>query len=273
MHARQSLPPSILRVMEAQAGVVSRQQLLKAGLSHSVISRVSREWRAIVPGIYCSIPASWNAAVWARSLRGGPPSVLSGAASGHLDGYIRDAPRTLSIWTPERRSGFVIDRFEVRFRKGARTGRGQPTRTRVETSLLDMAGESDEIPTVAALTAALAQSKTIPSRVLAEMKLRRRIRHSRILTNLCDHSMSGIESALEWLFHERVLKPHGLPIPARQPQTQEGRVDNLYREYNTIIELDGMRDLTQWSKDMFRDNAHAVHLGLLTLRYGGDAVI
>ena len=178
MHARQSLPPSILRVMEAQAGVVSRQQLLKAGLSHSVISRVSREWRAIVPGIYCSIPASWNAAVWARSLRGGPPSVLSGAASGHLDGYIRDAPRTLSIWTPERRSGFVIDRFEVRFRKGARTGRGQPTRTRVETSLLDMAGESDEIPTVAALTAALAQSKTIPSRVLAEMKLRRRIRHS-----------------------------------------------------------------------------------------------
>ena len=33
-----------------------------------------------------------------------------------------------------------------------------------------------------------------------------------------------------------------------------------------------MRDHTQWSKDMFRDNAHAVHLGLLTLRYGGDAV-
>lgn len=104
--------------MDTQSGVVSRQQLLEAGLSRSVISRVSSEWRPIVPGIYCSRTVSWNAAVWAGLLRGGPLSVLSGAASGHLDGYIRDAPKTLSIWTPERRSGFVIDRFEVRFRYG-----------------------------------------------------------------------------------------------------------------------------------------------------------
>lgn len=38
------------------------------------------------------------------------------------------------------------------------------------------------------------------------------------------------------------------------------------------MELDGMRDHTNWSKDMWRDNEHALRLGAVTLRYGWWAV-
>ena len=47
-----------------------------------------------------------------------------------------------------------------------------------------------------------------------------------------------------------------------------GRVDGIYDDEGIIVELDGMRDHTDWSKDMWRDNEHALQLGAVTLRYG-----
>lgn len=65
-----------------------------------------------------------------------------------------------------------------------------------------------------------------------------------------------------------MLWAHRLPEASRQVSTGEGRVDLYYEEFATIVELDGMRDHSDWSKDMFRDNAHALRNGVVTLRFG-----
>ena len=138
--------------------------------------------------------------------------------------------------------------------------------------MLDLANASDEDGAVAALTAALAAGKSVPDKVVAELDRRGRTRHSLLIRQLCSAAASGIDSALEWRFHQRVLEPHGLPVPERQVRKAAGRVDTLYRLEALVVELDGVRDHRDWSKDMMRDNEHAITDGLLTLRYGWGAV-
>ncbi|NLE98730.1 MAG: hypothetical protein GX596_12205 [Propionibacterium sp.] len=82
---------------------------------------------------------------------------------------------------------------------------------------------------------------------------------------------AGIESVLEWLFLRDVLRPHGLPEPRRQASTEAGRVDCLYDEFGVVMELDGLRDHQDGSRDMFRDNEHVL-AGRKALRFGFTAV-
>lgn len=104
------------------------------------------------------------------------------------------------------------------------------------------------------------------------MSDRERVRHARTIKDLCAAAGAGIESGLEWLFQRNVVAWHRLPVPRRQASTQEGRVNGFYDEWGVIVELDGMRDHCDWSKDMLRDNAHAVRMDAVTLRYGWNAV-
>lgn len=90
---------------------------------------------------------------------------------------------------------------------------------------------------------------------------------------MCTAGKTGIESALEWLFGETVIAAHRLPTPRRQVRSEEGRIDCHFDAFGVIIELDGVRDHGDWSKDMLRDNAHALRLDAITLRYGWHAVL
>ncbi len=149
---------------------------------------------------------------------------------------------------------------------------GSPPRTSVETSLVDLARVSSEDATVAAVARALAQGRTLPARILTALATRRRTRHSAVLKELCGYAGQGIESALEWRFQTQVLLPHGLPLPEKQMPTVVGRGDALYRDARLAVELDGMRDHTEWSKDMARDNERLLAEDTATLRYGWPAV-
>ena len=66
------IPPSLRRVIAEQAGVVSRQQLLRAGVSRTTIdSRVKRgRWQHLHPGVYGTFTGmvSWEALLWAAVL-------------------------------------------------------------------------------------------------------------------------------------------------------------------------------------------------------------
>ena len=110
-----------------------------------------------------------------------------------------------------------------------------------------------------------------PAEVVVWSAERQRVRHANAITQLCTAAGTGIESGLEWLFHKDVLTAHGLPLPRRQTVSEEGRIDCLYDDWSVIVELDGIRDHSDWSKDMFRDNAHALRLDAVTLRYGWTA--
>ena len=50
-------------------------------------------------------------------------------------------------------------------------------------------------------------------------------------------------------------------------------MDVRYEAERLVIELDGARDHTDWSKDMLRDNKRLLDDGALTLRYGWNAVV
>ncbi len=272
MRPRQPLPYATKRRLHDQHGAILTAQLLDDGLSRRVCRRIARSWTRVVRGIYLVGEPSFEAAVWAGVLHAGPAGVVGSDAAAYLAGILRDPPTDIVVWTPERRSPFAIGDWNVRFRRGLKSGRGTPPRLSVEDSLLDLARDNDEVGVIEALARALTRRLTTHERVLTALAGRVRVRHARIIRELCLASETGIESGLEWLFQRDVIAAHRLPAPRRQIADGEGRIDCLYNEWGVIVELDGIRDHTDWSKDMLRDNAHALRLDAITLRYGWNAV-
>lgn len=226
----------------------------------------------LAPGLHCVETPTWLSAAWAGVLRGGPAAVLTGEAGAFLHGAVRDEPATILVRVAGPRKDLVIGQTWVRFLRGETKGRGSPPGAPLEECLVDIASTCDEAATVAAVTRAFAGRLTTPARLSEQLASTYRCGQRALMGRLCTAAASGIESVLEWRFDERVLRRHGLPTPERQVQTASGRVDALFREQGVIVELDGMRDHGNWSKDMVRDNAHAINQGLLTLRYGWWAV-
>lgn len=272
MYRRRHLSPALLALAARQAGVLTSAQLIHGGLTRATIRRMSREWAHPADGLHLTAGTTWLAAAWAGLLRGGATAVLGEHAAAHLHDAVRDAPSRIAVWTEARRDGFTVGQWTVVYRRGTRRGVGTPPRTSVETSLVDLARVSSEDAIVAAVARALAQGRTLPARILAALATRQRTRHSAIVRELCGYAGQGIESALEWRFQTQVLLPHRLPIPEKQVPTVVGRGDALYRDARLAIELDGMRDHTEWSKDMARDNERLLAEGTVTLRYGWHAV-
>lgn len=273
VHPRQSLTPGLEALLRAQSGVITTHQLIGGGLTAPVIRRMSTEWEQPSPGILVTTPPTWLTAAWAGLLRGGPTAALGAEAAAYLHRVVRDEPSTLAVWAPSRRRDFAVGPWAVEFRRGRPKSLGTPPRTTVERSLIDLAGRATEDAAVAATARALAQGKTLPERVLSELRTRERTRHSAVLTELCTQAGKGIESALEWRFSQEVLARHRLPPGERQVVDASTRMDVRYEAERLVIELDGVRDHTDWSKDMLRDNRRLLDDGALTLRYGWNAVV
>lgn len=272
MRPRQYLPLQARELAQRQAGVLTTAQLRACGLTPRVIDRLSAQWQPVVKGIHLTSQPTGLSAVWAGVLRGGPDAVIGGLAACYLDGAVRDAPSTISVWVPERRMALTVDDWRVTFRRGAPSGVRFPPRTRIHDSLLDVAATHDEFDTVATITSAFARRTAEPSRLQTAMDERSRQRHRETIRLLCDPSSQGAHSLIEWLFLRDVVRAHGLPEPERQIPQAAGRVDALYTAFGTIVELDGMRDHSDWSKDMMRDNHHLLITDDRTLRYGLNAV-
>ena len=272
MHPRQYLSPTLGALAARQEGVLTTAQLIDAGLTRAVVRRMARDWVNPTDGLHLTAGATWLAAARAGLLRGGREAVLGEDAAAHLHDAVRDAPSRIAVWTEARRDGFTVGQWSVVYRRGTRKGMGSPPRTSVETSLIDLARVSSEDATVAAVARALAQGRTLPARILTALSLRQRTRHSRVIRELCGYAGHGIESALEWRFQTQVLLPHGLPMPEKQVPTVVGRGDALYRDARLAVALAGMRDHTEWSKDMARDNERLIAEDTATLRYGWQAV-
>lgn len=269
MQPRTPLPVSVPTLIRQQAGVISHAQLRTSGLGDAAIRRITGPWTRLVRGLYLTTEPTWNTAVWAGVLHGGATGAAGGATAAHLHGAVRDAPRRVTIWSTSPKESFAVGPWEVELRRAYRPRHGTPWRTGLEPALLDMANRSGEMETIAAVSRALAQGLTTSAPIHRQMNDRRGVRHSAVIRHLCQ--TAGIESVLEWLFLRDVIHAHGLPEPERQRLTDAGRVDNWYDQYSLLVELDGLRDHTDGSRDMFRDNHHVL-TQRRTLRYGFHAV-
>jgi hypothetical protein len=153
-----------------------------------------------------------------------------------------------------------------------------PPRTRVEETVLDLAGAAVSLDDALGwVLRACGSRRTTPERLAAALALRGRVRWRTELSGALGLAAQGVHSLLEYRYVNRVERPHGLPEADRQdPAVRVGRRqyrDVTYREYGLVVELDGVaaHPAEERWRDVYRDNAnHAV--GQVTLRYGWAAV-
>ncbi len=280
------LPQELRELAEFQRGMLTRSQIVQAGLTKSVISaRLNPgNWQRMYPGVYATFSGEppRQATLWAAVLAAGPGAMLSHQTAAELDN-LADAPSSLIHLTVpgdrrvSRRSGLVVHR-SARASVAVHPAR-TPPRTRVEETVIDLWDASGSLDDAVSWVArGLGRRLTTQARLRDAIKARAKVRNRALLAELLDPDLVGLHSILEFRYVRDVERPHGLPRATRQAAGQRGDRtvyrDSLYDKYDLAVELDGRfshPDETRWT-DIARDNAAAAD-GLTTLRYGTVALV
>ncbi len=270
MNPRTVLPPTLLRLAEAQAGVLARSQVLAAGVSDDVVSRLLREqWRPVSSGIYAihrrELP--WRGWCWAGVLIGGTDAVVGRAAAAHLN-RLGPQPDQIAIWVGPARQ--LKDRWPLRFLRGERDGTGYPARTTSVRTILDLAAVQPTESLLALLGEAVGRRGVSPEEILAGLAQLPRHPRRRLLLDVLGDVAEGVRSPLEWHYFREVERAHGLPVAERQASPSGAQlVDAWYRRFGVVVELDGRlyHDGRARFRDFARDNRNAL-VAQTTLRYG-----
>jgi very-short-patch-repair endonuclease len=153
-----------------------------------------------------------------------------------------------------------------------------PPQTRVEETVLDLVECSADLDrAIGWIARACAQRLTTGERLAAALAARERLRWRAEVVDALTDVAAGCHSLLELRYLRGVERRHSLPTGVRQqvrPRDGGRWYDDVcYREYATLVELDGLAahpaDL-RW-RDHRRDNA-GVAGGMDVLRYGSADV-
>jgi hypothetical protein len=223
VHARQPLPPALLRLARFQDGVVTTAQAESAGMTRHVIARCLGDGQLspITRGVYGIGPTepSFDGLAWAGCLVGGEGSRIGGLAAARLLGLADEKPGCVAVLLPDgRRAGRDDPRWEfVRGRPYVRsgTGRGSPPRLGVEDTVLDLCDEGDPSDVVGWVAAAVQRRLTTPHRLRRRVDDRARVRHRRLILSLIEDVAVGAESPIEIAYLNDVERAHGLPCGER----------------------------------------------------------
>lgn len=275
------LPPKLSELASLQRGVLSRTQVLAAGLTDdAIVARLRRgSWRRMYPGVYAGFSGevSREAMLWAAVLYAGPGAALSHQTAAELWG-LADAPSSLiHLTVPSHRRASqrpgLVPHLSARALAAAHPSR-TPPRTRVEETVIDLWESARSLDSaVGWVTSAIGRRLTTQDKLREAMDARKQVRWRSQLAELLSPGSAGIHSVLEYRYVRNVERPHRFPPGCRQAAARRsGRItyrDTLYEEYQTVVELDGRVGHpgdSRWN-DIHRDNA-AVTAGLSTLRYG-----
>jgi hypothetical protein len=283
---RDDVPPSLRSQVGLQAGVVSRQQALRAGVPAEVIAwRVrSERWAAIHPGIYATFSGSASrvAHLWAAVLYAGPQARLSHQTAAELLRLSDERSPQVHVTIPDRRR--VRPQDGVVVHRAARLGRpwqppGLPPHTFIEDTIVDLIAVAATLDEVLALvTAGFGRGLALEPHLRRAAAERGRLRWRRELDQIIAECARGAHSVLEYRYDRDVQRAHGLPeaerqAKFRQPDGTLGYRDRAYPQFGgLVIELDGRRfhPPEQRGQDIRRDNQAAV--AGATLRYDWSAV-
>jgi very-short-patch-repair endonuclease len=279
---RQDPSPRLLELASQQGGVVSSGQVQQHELSRPALRSLLDQglWRRLDRSVYSAGAGepSWTAWAWGGVLMGGPGARLGGTAAAHLHDLLEQAPRRITVLVPTQL--VLRSRGPWRFRRERPTIRdhrrsGNPPRTAVPDTVLDLCDASSEADAIGWVTSAVQQRRTTVPLLRDALALRRRVRHRLLLTDLLADVATGVESPLELRYLRDVERPHGLPRGERQHRADADPYvrDVLYRALRTVVELDGRlgHEGTDRFRDMRRDNRTLV-AGEVTLRFGSADV-
>jgi very-short-patch-repair endonuclease len=268
-------PMTVRELMDAQAGVVHRRQLLELGLDDNDVRRLvrRRELARLHSGVYLNHtgPPTWLSRAWAATLYYGEAALCHRSA---LD--LAGDPIHVAIEHPRNGAplpGVVLHRL-TRLHDRVQWHRSPP-RLRLEEAALDVAGDAETLTkAIDVVTEVCNRRVTTPQRLLEALAARQRTPRGLELRRVLGEVADGMSSVLESGVVRRVLRPHGLPVGRRQVrgQTPQGVVyrDMLLDEYAVVLELDGHTwhaDPASRAHDMVRD-LQAAGEGLLTVRLG-----
>jgi predicted transcriptional regulator of viral defense system len=272
-------------VAEGQSGMITVRQATQAGVTPDAI-RAQLEagrWQRIYPGVYATFtgPAARAATLWAAVLRAGAGAALSHQTAAELYGLTRQPSRLIHVTVPADRRvtpapGLVIHR-SGRLATACHPAL-QPPRTRVEDTVLDLAGLAREFDDALGwVCAACAGRLTTPAKVGVAMSQRAKQRFRDGLLLALTDIADGAYTVLEHRYLRDVERAHHLPRARRQVRIVAGRRsgyrDAVYDDYQLAVETDGrLAHLaeTRW-RDLHRDNAAAAD-GIMTLRYSWSDV-
>ena len=264
-HQTRTLRTELARLAHETHGVVTRRQLLEAGIDPSAVARARRSGLllAVHPGVYRvghrapNIEADYVAAVLAC----GDGAALSGRAAGHLLGLLRSAPARPEVTAPrERRVRGVSVRRARRGLKGeVAVWRGIPVTTPART-LVDLAGDLPVSVVARAYHEAGIRHETGPDEVEAALARRATSPGAATLRRILYGDERVTLSALEARFLDR-LAAEALPLPVTNVRDGARHLDCRWPERRLTVEVDGFRyhrSRHAWEQDRRREReAHA----------------
>jgi very-short-patch-repair endonuclease len=245
----------IARIAWRSHGVVTREQLLSAGITKAAIRARTRRGSLIVEyrGVYRvghrapSVEATYMAAVLAC----GAGALLMGRAAAYLYGLIKGEPPPPAVWTKTERRIEGIETHRTRANRRGTIWRGIPITT-VPATLVDLAPSMpvDDL-----------------ARACHEAQVRHHVKPTafprRIPTNLRAILHGDIPVTLSELENRflALLREHGLPTPLTNRPAGTKRVDCRWPDHHLTVELDSYRyhhTRRAWEQDRRREReAHA----------------
>lgn len=273
-----------LSLLQAQSGVISRQQARDAGWTDEAIERRIRSgsWQRLERGTYATFSGvpSREAKLWAVVLRAGPGAVLSHQTAAEIH-QLTDKPASkVHISVPVQRNPGRLGpiRGVVIHRRRGLVAEWQPPwqlpRTSVEDTVLDLVGAARSFDDAYGwISAAVGRRLTTPGMLGKALSARSRMRWRDWIAAALEDAAEGVHSPLERHYVRGVERAHGLPTARRQAKRRHGSslryLDNLYEEFGLCVELDGAAAHPaegRW-RDTRRDNVTFMQ-GARTLRFG-----
>jgi very-short-patch-repair endonuclease len=267
-HARPSFQVAANRLASRQHGIVTRRQLLGAGVPRGVIERrVSSGWlQRVHRGVYRFGPViAPDSDLMAACLAYGPGAVVSHGSGAVLH---RIRPLTARPRIPE-----ISVPFDARRRQGIRVHRvarldsseitrveGVPVTTAVRT-LCDLAPRLTQRELERAISEAIALRLTSVEKMRVAALARRGWPGSpKLIEAVFGREPDRIRSKLEAWFLA-LIRAAGLPLPEANQRVLGHEVDFLWRRERVIVEADGYlfhEGREAFEEDRARDAALAV---------------
>ena len=249
---------AVADLLAQQDDVVTRRQLLAAGLSSARLDTLLRRRELVVvhPGVYL---AHTGTPTWSQRARAA--TSYAGRSALHLESALHrpgtdtapTGPIDVAVdWTRRvvPQPGIRIHRvrgLEERVRWNL-----SPPRVRVEVAAVEVAHRAaDDLAAISALAALVGSRRTVAARLRTEVERRGRLRRRDLLTDLLDDLERGTHSVLEHGYLVRVVRPHGLPEPTSRQEpvlTARGTEyrDAAHGDLDLSVELDGtLHDATE----------------------------
>ncbi|WP_134324834.1 hypothetical protein [Cumulibacter soli] len=262
MHSRTPVPLEIHRIIAAHHGVVRRSELLAAGLSQRVLTRITADWKRVAPATYVAPGPHdlWLQKLYVALAICGEDASAWGATAlalwglgerpGHIEVLTHRHHRIHLPWLRPRRDDGGLRRVLPL----------DPPRVCVEDAVIDAAASGRPDEALAVVSRVLQERRTTPERLLAAVATRRRLRHRSLLASAIGDSAAGAHSVLEHLYLQDVERAHGLPPMKPQftvPETGHD-ADGAYESQRLLIELDGIRFHDQQADEAL-DIAHGAY--------------